>query len=572
MSLHFEYVRWKNLLSTGNAFTEIRLDKSPSTLIIGKNGEGKSTLGDAICLALYNKPFRKIKKIQLVNSINGGGLETEIAFRGHDQKHYVVRRGIKPDFFEIQRDGIPLDQEAASKDSQLYLEQHIIRLNFKSFTQIVFLGSAGFVPFMQLSTGSRREIIDDLLDIRMFSTMAILLKDRLNAQRIESATVESELAHDHSLHSHFTTQEQKNQDRSQEKIDACDRNILAQMTTRANLVIRQDALRVNIADLTASLDGERAAIDHQTKLMQLEKLLEKKLAKLNAAVLFFETNNVCPTCTQDIPDEFCRAQTHDKHLAVESVQAGLLQLRKDLKEGELQQAKFDTLRAKLALEAGSEAQVQAEIRDTLTAEAILKDQRTQYLIPQNLDMTETLRKLAESIAAKGVSLKFNAEAIEVMTVASVILRDDGIKSRIVAQYIPIINQLVNKYLAALDFFVSFELNENFEEVIRSRYRDDFSYHSFSEGEKMRIDLAILFTWRAVAKLKNSASTNILILDEVFDASLDSAGCDDFLKLIHTLEDCSVFVISHKGDTILDKFRDTIRFEKQQNFSRIVAAS
>jgi DNA repair exonuclease SbcCD ATPase subunit len=572
MSLFFEYVRWKNLLSTGNAFTEIRLDKSPSTLIVGKNGEGKSTLGDAICLALYNKPFRKIKKPQLVNSINGGGLEVEIAFRGHDQKRYVVRRGIKPDLFEIQRDGVILDQEAASKDAQVYLEQHILRLNFKSFTQIVFLGSAGFVPFMQLPTAARRDIIDDLLDIRVFSTMAALLKDRLNEVKSLKSTETSVLSHKRHLLAVYHDQEIQQKERSTAALEECDRRIVAQQALRDELTAQLVCDTAAVTAFDRELSGEAKLSQHIQALIQLEKDLQKKLTKLQTSITFFENTDSCPTCTQSIPEAFCDEQIISKELVQHQVNQGLQQLRDELAECRRRADGYASLHAKRLIAKQAMDDVIAAIRDTKKAEEMLSTQREDLLKPVSEDLTDQIAATSTAILSSESTLQNLTASHEVMEVASVILRDDGIKSRIVAQYIPVVNQLVNKYLAALDFFVSFELNENFEEVIRSRYRDDFSYHSFSEGEKMRIDLAILFTWRAVAKLKNSASTNILILDEVFDASLDASGCDDFLKLIHTLDDCSVFVISHKGDVILDKFRDVIRFEKQQNFSRIVTAT
>lgn len=570
MALWFQAIRYKNILSTGNAFTEIQLDKSPSTLIIGRNGEGKSTFIDAICFALYGKSFRKIKKAQLINSINNGDLVVEIDFLGHDKKQYQIRRGLKPDFFEIYQNSTMIDQEAASRDYQAYLEQHILRMNYRSFTQIVLLGSASFMPFMQLPTGMRREIIEDLLDIRVFSAMNSLLKDRTVNNRALIALKRQEIDGATNIRTVYLEQQQQEQTRSVEAIEECDNNIVSHVVKKKALEKIHAEDKAVCKGLESKLSGYDAAETNQTTVLQLLKTLRKKETKLVNDAAFFETNTSCPTCTQALPHEFCQQQAVKKQTTLVTVREGIAQLETEIVTIEQTLDAYEIAKAKLVV-AGSEMDLTSGlIRDEQTAITILEKRRKELAIPTTNDHAVKIAELDTKLA------EINQEHIEaintkeVMDVATIILRDDGIKARIVKQYIAIINQLINKYLAALDFFVSFELDENFNEIMRSRYRDEFSYENFSEGEKMRIDLAILFTWRAVAKLKNSASTNLLVLDEVFDASLDAAGCEEFLKLIHTLEDCSVFVISHKGDLMVDKFKDCIKFEKIKSFSRIAA--
>lgn len=568
MAIWFQAVRWKNFLSTGNAFTEIRLDKSPSTLIIGKNGDGKSTLGDAICFAGYGKPYRKIKKMQLINSINGGGLETELEFIGHDRKQYLIRRGLKPDFFEIYRDGELIDQDAAARDYQAYLEHHILRMNFKTFTQIVFLGSASFVPFMQLPTAVRREFIEDLLDIRVFSTMNALLKDKIINNRSALTLQRSEIDSATHIKAIYAEQQEQEQSRLEENQRQYEREVHYHTEKKQKLEHQFREQEQAIKTLEAGLVGEEDQQELEAEMASILKDLRRKETKLTTNAEFFETNAVCPTCEQGIPEIFRRDHVHDTKAELEKVQAGISQLTEELVAVRKDLQRYTEIKAKIAVAVQENNDTAMAIRDEDTALKLLaKTFAANTSSTDNISerVAEVEKKLADLIMENAKTLADK----ETMDIASIILRDDGIKTKIIKQYITIINQLVNKYLASLDFFVSFELNENFEEIIRSRHRDEFSYENFSEGEKMRIDLAILFTWRSIAKMKNSAATNLLVLDEVFDASLDAAGCEEFLKLIHSLEDCSVFVISHKTDILVDKFKEVIRFEKQKSFSRIV---
>lgn len=568
MSLWFQVVRWKNLLSTGNAFTEVRLDTSYSTLIVGKNGDGKSTIGDAIFLALFGKPFRKVKKHQLINSINGGGTEVEIEFIGHNKKQYVVRRGLKPDFFEIIENGVIIDQEAASKDYQALLENTILKLNFKSFAQIVFLGSAGFVPFMQLSGPLRREIIEDLLDIRIFSAMNSLLKDRVVSNKNLISLKKQELSAAKRLFDVYSEQQKTDDLRSAEVIKECQNKIIHHETMKFDLNVLLLSQESDASNLLSKLTDESKDIETMKKLEEYLVNLKKKRTKLKAGITFFESTKDCPTCKQDISSDFCQDRIVENRTSLDTLASGEESLNKAIDELYIKLNVYEDFRIKLSVANRECDATKNLIRDEETSIRILTKQLEDLNAPKNTDLSEKITEANLSIISIDLEYANALKEKEVLEVSSVILKDDGIKSRIIRQYIPVINQLVGKYLAALDFFVSFELNENFDEVIRSRYRDEFSYESFSEGEKMRIDLAILFTWRAISKLKNSASTNLLILDEVFDASLDSAGCEEFLKLIHSLEDCSVFVISHKTDILVDKFRNIIKFEKNNNFSCI----
>ena len=570
MALWFQVVRWKNLLSTGNAFTEIRLDTTSSTLIVGKNGDGKSTIGDAICLALFGKPFRKVKKHQLINSINGGGTEVEIEFIGHNKKQYKVRRGLKPDIFEIIEDGIILDQDAAAKDYQALLENTIIKLNFKSFTQIVFLGSAGFVPFMQLSRPLRGEIIEDLLDITIFSTMNGLLKDRIISNKNLISLKKQELSAAKRLFDVYTEQQRLDSLRSSNEIEECVSNITLHSDKKLQLNHLLLAQESDVYNILSKLTDESKDIESMKTLEQYLINLKKKRTKLKSGITFFESTKDCPTCKQDISSDFCRDRIVENNTSLDKLVSGEETLNKAIDDLAIKLNVYEDFRTKLSVANGECDATKNLIRDEDTSIRILKKKLEDLNAPKNTDISEKIIEANASIISIDLEYANALKDKEVLEVSSVILKDDGIKSRIIRQYIPVINQLVGKYLAALDFFVSFELNESFDEVIRSRYRDEFSYESFSEGEKMRIDLAILFTWRAISKLKNSANTNLLILDEVFDASLDAAGCEEFLKLIHSLEDCSVFVISHKTDILVDKFRNIIKFEKQNNFSRIAA--
>jgi DNA repair exonuclease SbcCD ATPase subunit len=570
--LHFSMIRWKNFLSTGNVFTEIQFDRSPSTVIVGENGAGKSTVLDALCFALFNKPFRNIKKPQLMNTINQKDLVVEVEFRSGG-KEYKVVRGIKPAVFEIYKEGKLLDQTGAAKDYQIILEETILKLNYKSFTQIVVLGSASFTPFMQLSARDRREVIEDLLDIQIFSNMNLLLKDRIAENKNET----TEIAYQIEL--------------VENKIDV-QKKYLQQL---------QDDLQSQINDYNFWIDGEREAIKGKqesvdklngeiqtlldeiadktsvekksTKVDELLKKFKEKIKKGNKRVEFFHDNCQCPTCDQEIDDNLKEKKIQDTNAILAKTEAAIVELEKEEENLlERRNAIFE-INSAITYKQTSVTEVQNEIQqcnksialyqskiDALNSKSVSDDDNS------DSDIDELNREL-EAINERKEQLSYDKE---LYTVAASILKDGGIKTKIIRQYVPIINKLVNKYLAAMDFFVNFELDEEFNEVIKSRGRDDFSYASFSEGEKARIDISLMLTWRAVAKLKNSVNTNLLILDEVFDSSMDANGVEILMGLFNELNDTNIFVISHKGDVLVDKFRSQIKFEKVKSFSRIAA--
>jgi len=566
--IHFKKVRWKNFLSTGNAFTEIQLDQNDSTLIVGENGAGKSTMLDALCFGLYGKPFRKVKKDQLINSVNGRDVLVEIEFSTHDHQ-YTIRRGIKPSLFEIIEDGVLIDQDAAARDYQEMLEKHILKLSQKSFTQIVILGSSSFVPFMQLTTNVRREVIEDLLDIRVFSSMALLLKDRIATNRSEYTIVDNDITN---TANNIKLQEKLRKDLAQEKSEKID-EYLSRIEAARKAVVRDEAeaatLEAEIDEYLEQIDDKDSVSTRIQKILTLESNLEKKKANARKTIKFYHDNDECPTCTQTIDATIKCEKIEEKEHIVSEVDSALQTLQSSLGEAELRLSEITGIQREISsrqhLLRDTHSSIKAYQKEISLWEKEIANARNKTESFNESTILELNEQQNALLTRKNDIL---AER-EMFDLATIILRDSGIKSRIIKQYIPIINTLVNKYLAAMDFFVKFELNESFEEKILSRHRDDFTYDSFSEGEKMRIDLALLFTWRSIARMKNSAHTNLLILDEVFDASLDANGCDEFLKLIHSLEDSNIFVISHKGDVLHDKFSNTLRFTKQQNFSRIV---
>jgi len=569
--IEFKIVRWKNLLSTGNSWTEIKLNESPNTLIVGENGSGKSTILDALCFALFNKPFRKIKKDQLINTINEKDLLVEIEF-SIGSKKYLVRRGSKPNIFEIYIDDNLQNQPGSTRDYQDFLERTILKLNFRSFTQIVILGSSSFVPFMQLAAGARREVIEDLLDIQIFSTMNLLLKDRITENRTSIRDAEYSVK---LINEKISVQKEyigkiraKNEDFVTEfnkQIDEFKNAISSHLETKTSHTALIDALRDN-------LTGESGVIKKTSKVVTLIEKLKTKHKTAHKRVSFYQDNDNCPTCEQIIDIEIKANKILETEKLIETTEQAVNTLTKE--HGELVKSldKFDEMNKEIT-------SIQKKI---MTIDANIEShQKSITKIQNNIDKilntdeedTEAknnLKELKTELADKEAVLEELTFDKELLNTAGSMLKDGGIKTKIIRQYIPIMNKLVNKYLAALDFFVNFELDDEFKEVIKSRYRDIFSYASFSEGEKMRIDLALLFTWRAVAKLRNSTNTNLLILDEVFDASLDTNGCDEFLKLLQQLGvDTNIFVISHKGDILYEKFHSQIRFEKTKNFSRII---
>lgn len=569
MHVHFKTIRWKNFLSTGNMGTEIFLDRYTTRLIVGENGAGKSTLLDAITFALYNKPFRNINKPQLVNSINNKHCVVEIEFE-IGTTEYLVRRGMKPNLFEIFKNGELINQDAANRDYQDTLERYILKLNYKAFCQVVIIGSASFVPFMQLSSNARREVIEDILDIKIFSTMNNLLKDEASQNRSTLRDVE----YDSQLVEEKIRMFEETQKKIQQNADSLIENYTAKIedtkTQIASIEENIDTLMTEVEELNNQTVDRN---DIEKKLGEMDKIeykIKHKIDKLNDDIHFYDNNEECPTCRQAIDQYFREQERGSANDQIGKYESGLKELGEQYKkisdrlEGIIDITKNVSAKQREIADQSAEVRSHNKYIGQLVREIDqLNSERKN--IQDNNTLIEHQRKFDE-LKSKLEILK---EESNVLSVASQILRDNGIKSKIIKQYIPIINKLINQYLQKMDFFVKFELDETFSETILSRHRDNFSYASFSEGEKFRIDLSLLFTWRKIAKLKNSVSTNLLIMDEVFDSSLDATGTEEFIKLIHELDEKSnVFIISHKGDVLFDKFENTLKFKKEKGFSQV----
>jgi DNA repair exonuclease SbcCD ATPase subunit len=566
----FRNVRWKNLLSTGNFFTEIKLDGNTNTLIVGENGSGKSTMLDALCFGLFGKPFRNINKPQLLNSINQKDCIVEVEFNTSN-KSYKIVRGIKPNKFEIYQNGDLINQDAAVRDYQEFLEKFILKLNYKSFTQIVTLGSASFTPFMQLSAADRRAIIEDLLDIQIFSTMNTLVKERLsiNKESLFDKKHQIELTQQKydMQKKHIDELKQNNEN----KVKEYDTEIQLHNDTVSSLLINVETLTCQTEELQLVVASKIDTEVKVKKITKLESQIESNLSKFQKDISFFQSHDDCPTCRQAIANSFKEEELKSLSSKVTECEHGLSELEKKLLA---EQNKLNDITEKQKLI--NQKQVEIATANTTINETNKLIARLHKLIDELknskvvTDLEEQrLKELKDSLSILQSNLKQLIEEKSYYDVASTLLKDTGIKTKIVKQYLPIINKLVNKYLASLDFFVNFNLDESFKETIKSRHRDDFSYNNFSEGEKQRIDMALMLTWRAVAKLKNSSNTNLLILDETFDSSLDANGTEELMKILHMLEGVNLFVISHKGDILQDKFANVIRFTKEKNFSRIV---
>jgi len=565
-------IRYKNFLSSGNVWTEIKLNESSNTLVIGDNGAGKSTMLDALCFTLFNKPFRSITKKQLINSVNQSKTLAEVVFRIGSQI-YTVRRGIKPNIFEIELNGKLQNQDAAVRDYQDYLESSILKLNFTSFTQIVILGSSTFVPFMQLPAMKRREIIEDLLDIKIFSIMNVLVKEKIssNRERLNDINREIDSIKDKIKVRKILIDKMKEDKQSFEKDYKQKLSDTEKQIQEHNTSIEELQTKTNTRN-ELLVNWEETKKKFNT-LKDFSKTFRTKVDRISKEVKFYETNEECPTCHQEIDKNFIEEKMKD------------LITTKSRNEDAIEEAKKQT--EVIAKELEAFANIQEEIVKYNTEISKLNSDisalnRYKTTLLSNLQENsskqsdvETEKATVKELATQGMDREEKKKSLlserSTLSYCSDLLRDSGVKTRIIKQYIPIMNKLINKYLASMDFFVDFEIDEEFNETIRSRHRDSFKYASFSEGEKMRIDLALLLTWRSIAKMKNSTNTNLLILDEVFDASLDSNGCEDFLKLLHDIgKDTNVFTISHKGDVLQDKFENVIRFIKERNFSRVAA--
>jgi DNA repair exonuclease SbcCD ATPase subunit len=566
----FKILRWKNFLSTGNTFTELKLDRSPNTLVVGTNGAGKSTMLDALTFALFGKPYRNINKPTLINSINNKDCVVEVEFRTQN-KNYLIVRGIKPSKFEIYADGVLINQEAASKDYQEVLEEQILKFNYKSFTQIAIIGSSSFIPFMQLSAADRRTIIEDLLDINIFSSMNTVVKDKASQLKTRSSEVKIQIDGTLSkieMQKKFIADAQKN---NKDLIDQKQKEYDEQLESVKKLQKDSTLIQKHIDLLLKKVADEKVVKDKQKKLGQLETKIETNLSKAEADKEFFENNDDCPTCRQVIEKKAKAAAIKDGKNKIKTMNDGLKKLKEEYDAASLRLTEIAKTHKNITDHTTEIAKINASIlqiqKYAKKLEKEIKDLDSKKVLSE--DMISVSKELVDELQELNEERKSLGDQKIYVDASAALLKDTGIKARIVKQYLPVINKLLNKYLSAMDFFVNFEINEEFKETIKSRYRDEFSYENFSEGEKMRIDLAILFTWRAIAKMKNSMNTNILIMDEVFDSSLDNNGTDEFMKLLHTLNETNVFVISHKGDILVDKFRSVIKFDKVKNFSRIV---
>lgn len=566
----FKKMRWKNFLSTGNSFTEIDLTRSTNTLIVGHNGAGKSTILDALTFGLFGKPYRKINKPQLINSINDGKCVVEIEF-SIGKKEYKIVRGIKPNVFEIYCNGTLVNQDAKATDYQEHLERFILKLNYKSFTQVVILGSASFVPFMQLSAADRRTIIEELLDIGIFSSMNTIVKSRISTIKDNQKDFDYKVK---LINEKIELQKQNIEEHKKnfqveigKKRDEIQKNVAFVEKTTKDI----ELIQKHIVQLTDKISDKNKVTSRNTKILTLQSKLEDNIRKFNKEIAFYQTNDECPTCQQTITEDTKNKHINEKQTKIVEVNEATTKLNDEL------QKVYDRLE--------EIEQIQKHI-NAHNSEVVKLNTQVTSINKYNTKVLQEIEELEQSSVSTETDnnkLKdLNTELLSATTVANelaiekqyydyaaTLLKDSGIKTKIVKQYLPIMNKLINKYLTAMDFFVNFNLNENFEETIKSRHRDEFSYASFSEGEKMRIDLALLFTWRQIAKMKNSTNTNLLILDEVFDSSLDGVGMEEFMKLLNSLDkNTNVFVISHKGDQLFDKFRSVIRFTKKNNFSQV----
>jgi DNA repair exonuclease SbcCD ATPase subunit len=566
----FEKLRWKNLLSTGNIFTEIQLDKFATTLIVGENGAGKSTILDALSFVLFGKPFRKINKPQLLNSITQKHMVVEVEFSIGSNKYKIIR-GMKPNVFEVYQNGVLLNQSAETKDYQEVLEKQILKVNFKSFSQVVVLGSATFQPFMQLPAGQRREIIEDLLDLQIFTTMNYLLKDKVqvNNEQIVATTSNKKLIEEKIkfMREHLVELQNNNDQLIEDK---------KQRIEQTNIQIAELdkefwGVKQKIEDLKEQTIDEPSLKKKLDKLTKLKHQIEAKLGLLQKEVDFFHKYDNCPTCQQQIDEKFKCETVDNKTAEINHINNGLKQLSDQYSELNFKIQQIMKINSDIT-------ENMLEFNRIKNKIASLIEYREELEVDINSIKKTAPKEDDTKITDLEAELEYNnskynrmIEERNLLSAAGILLKDGGIKSKIIKQYVPVINKLINKYLSAMDFFVQFELDENFSETIKSRYRDDFSYASFSEGEKMRINLAILFTWRAVAKLRNSINTNLLIMDEVFDSSLDSNGTEEFLKIIQNLTtDTNTVIISHKTDQLYDKFEKIVKFEKHKNFSRMAA--
>ena len=568
----FQKIRWKNFLSTGNQFTEIDFQKNNTNLIIGTNGAGKSTMLDALTFVLFNKPFRKINKPQLANTTNERDCLVEIEFE-INSRQYVVRRGIKPNVFDIVVNGTELHREADDRAMQRVLEDNILKVNYKSFTQIVILGSSTFVPFMQLTSANRREVIEDLLDIRIFSLMNNILKDKIRTQKdqVKSLDLKKETLKDKMKMQQNFIDELEN--RGKQNIDGNNSKITNLMNEVDEYLKENTKLQEELENTTKKQEEVAGARQKLAKLNTLRGKLSAKVSAITKEHKFFMDNTVCPTCTQDIEESFRLNKIDDVQNTAKELKEGFNELESTIKFEQERERQFNNLSKEITnlthgisqnntRVSGNQRQIRDLEQEIQTITENLANRNTEH---------EKLDEFKSNLAHTFAELSDKKQEIVHHDFAYSLLKDDGVKTKIIRKYLPFINQQVNRYLQMMDFYINFHLDEEFKETVKSPIHEDFSYSSFSEGEKMRIDLALLFTWREVARVKNSVNTNLLIMDEVFDSSLDGFGTDEFLKIIrYVIKDANIFVISHKQD-MRDKFESVIMFDKVKGFSRRVSS-
>jgi DNA repair exonuclease SbcCD ATPase subunit len=565
----FKKIKWKNFLSTGNTPIEIELNKAPTTLIVGTNGSGKSTMLDALCFVLFNKPFRLIKKEQIVNTINDADAEVTVEFTV-GTKNYKVIRGIKPNKFEIYADGDLLNQDASTIDYQNYLEANIMKLNYRSFIQVVVLGSSSYEPFMKMKPRYRREVVEEILDIRVFGLMDLILR----SQQSDLQKNITDIRHNCDLINskyeletkHFNELQGRNIDDKDYKKNILDKNNKDLQEYLKKITLLNVEIENNKNNLT-----ERDNIN--TKANQLSKLeakIENNLLKHKRTLEFFQNNDACPECTQSINEQFKSTKIDNESQTIHKLEGGLKDLLSEIIKTETKVNELNAVSQKVNELNVEIAKINTSVdelkkySDKIHEEIMLLENKES----DGKNIQKQLDQLKEDLLIAKKQLDDITEQKQYVDILREILNDKGAKARIIKKYLPIMNTLINQYLQAMDFFISFHLDEEFNETVKSRYRDTFDYNNFSEGEKMRIDLALLFTWRTIAKMKNSTNTNLLVLDEIFDSSLDGQGTDDFFKIIKSMTKENIFIISHKGDILFDKFTNIIKFEKEHNFTRL----
>ena len=565
----FTTVRWKNFLSTGNAFTEIQLDQNPSTLIIGENGAGKSTILDALCFVLFNKPFRQISKSQLLNSINQREAVVEIEFTTQNKKIKIIR-GIKPNIFEIYQDGELINQNASGVDYQKYLETNILKLNYRSFCQVVILGSSSYEPFMKMRASYRRDVIEEILDIKVFASMNLLLRSKQQELTKDITTLRHSVD---LIENKVNLQEQHYNDlskRDTDQIDIKQKDIDKAQNDKRDYMFRIESLNKEITQNQLQIADKTKVSAKMTQLQKLEAKIDQNLKTHKKALKFFEENTSCPVCTQEIQSDFRQKKVNEEKEQVSKLQDGYKKLLSEITKHEEKISELDTVSDRIRNIETNVAKLNTSIDELKRYSDRLEDEIEKLRVEDvsGLNIKEEIAKLKQELVVTKEQRDQVIDDKKYVDVLRQIVDDSGARAQIIKKYLPVMNTLINQYLQSMDFFVSFHLDEEFKETVKSRHMDTFNYNNFSEGEKMRIDLSLLFTWRSIAKMKNSVNTNLLILDEIFDSSLDGQGTDDFFKIIATLSKENIYIISHKGDIMFDKFTNRIKFEKYQNFTRI----